>query len=72
MATVTRIDPTNLTLQSYEAQDSNLISQFDVNSVLTGSSYIEFFVYDNNKNLLYSTYNYNSYTVLNNGQSAGS
>ena len=70
MATVTRIDPTNLTLQSYEAQDSNLISQFDVNSVLTGSSYIEFFVYDNNKNLLYSTYNYNSYTVLNNGQSA--
>tara|TARA_Y100000385_G_scaffold272168_1_gene312782 strand:- start:1125 stop:7223 length:6099 start_codon:yes stop_codon:yes gene_type:complete len=70
MATVTRIDPTNLTLQSYEAQDSNLISQFDVNSVLTGSSYIEFFVYDNNNNLLYSTYNYNSYTVLNNGQSA--
>ena len=70
MATVTRIDPTNLTLQSYEAQDSNLISQFDVNSVLTGSSYIEFFVYDNNRNLLYSTYNYNSYTVLNNGQSA--
>jgi hypothetical protein len=72
MATVTRIDPTNLTLQSYEAQDSNLISQFDVNSVLTGSSCIEFFIYDNNKNLLYSTYNYNSYTVLNNGQSAGS
>ena len=70
MATVTRIDPTNLTLQSYEAQDSNLISQFDVNSVLTGSSCIEFFIYDNNKNLLYSTYNYNSYTVLNNGQSA--
>ena len=71
MATVTRIDPTNLTLQSYETQDSNLISQFDVNSVLTGSSYIEFFVYDNNKNLLYTTYNYNSYTVLNDGQSAG-
>ena len=71
MATVTRIDPTNLTLQSYESQDENLISQFDVDTVLTGSSYIEFFVYDNNQTLLYSTTNYTSYNVENDGQSAG-
>ena len=71
MATVTRIDPTNLTLQSYESQDENLISQFDVDTVLTGSSYIEFLIYDNNQTLLYSTTNYTSYNVENDGQSAG-
>ena len=70
MATVTRIDPTNLTLQSYEPQDENLISQFDVTTALTGSSYVEFFIYDNNQTLLYSTLNYNSYTVLADGQAA--
>ena len=71
MATVTRIDPTNLTLQSYESQDENLITQFGVDTVLTGSSYIEFFIYGNNQNLLYSTTNYTSYNVENDGQSAG-
>ena len=71
MADVTRIDPTNLTLQSYEPQDENLISQFDVTTALTGSSYIEFFIYDNNQTLLYSTLNYTSYNVKNDGQSAG-
>ena len=71
MADVTRIDPTNLTLQSYEPQDENLISQFDVTTALTGSSYIEFFIYDNNQTLLYSTLNYTSYNVLADGQAAG-
>ena len=51
MATVSRIDSTNLTLQSYESQDENLISQFGIDTVLTGSSYIEFFIYGNNQNL---------------------
>ena len=71
MATVSIIDPTDFTLQSYESQDENLISQFGIDTVLTSSSYIEFFVYDNNKSLLYSNFNYNSYTVENDGQSAG-
>ena len=71
MATVSIIDPTNFTLQSYEPQDENLISQFGIDTVLVNSSYIEFFVYDNNKSLLYSNFNYNSYIVQNDGQSAG-
>ena len=71
MADVFSLDPTNITLQSYSPKDENLISQFEVDMVLTGSSYIEFFVYDNNKTLLTSRYNYTSYVVLNNGQSAG-
>ena len=71
MATVTRIDPTNLTLQLYQSQDENLISQFGIDTVLTSSSYVEFFIYDNNQSLLYSTTNYISYKVENDGQSAG-
>ena len=71
MAQVNIIDPVNFTLQSYNSQDENLISQFGIDTVLTGSSYIEFFIYDNNKSLLNSNFNYNSYTIENNGQSAG-
>jgi len=71
MPTVSRIDPTDFTLQFYEPQDENLISQFDIDTVLTGSSYMEFYIYGNNQSLLYSTAAYNLYTVLNEGQSAG-
>ena len=71
MAVVTQIDPTDFSLQFYETQDENLISTFDIDTSLTGSSYIEFYVYDVNKNLLFFTTNYTSYTVENDGQSAG-
>ena len=72
MPNVTSISPTDFTLQFYETQDENLISQFEVDTVLTGSSYIEFYIYDNNQTLLNSTTNYNSYNVLNDGQAAQS
>ena len=71
MATVLTVSPEDFELQSYDLQDKNLISQFEIDKVLTGTSYMEFFVYDENKSLLESSYNYNSYTVENNGQSAG-
>ena len=71
MAIITQIDPNNFSFQLYEPQDENLISNFDVDTSLTGSSCVEFFVYDNNQNLLYTTYKYTSYTVQNDGQSAG-
>jgi hypothetical protein len=71
MAVVTQIDPNDFSFQFYESQDENLISSFDIDTSLTGSTCIEFFVYDNNQNLLYTTYNYTSYTVENDGQSAG-
>ena len=71
MTTVFTIDPNDFTFQNYEPQDESLISQFDISTTLTGSDYIEFFIYDITQNVIYSKYNYNSYTVLNNGQSAG-
>ena len=52
MAVVTQIDPNDFSFQFYESQDENLISSFDIDTSLTGSTCIEFFVYDNNQNLL--------------------
>jgi hypothetical protein len=62
----------DFTSQTYNAQDVNLIPSFEIDTTLTSESYIEFFIYDNNKNLLIPNYNFTDYTVLNNGQSAGS
>jgi hypothetical protein len=58
-------------LQNYNPQETNLIPSFEINTVLTDNSYIEYFVYDINKTILYSSYNFSQYTVLANGQSAG-
>ncbi len=69
---IVQIDTQDLTTQLYESQDTNLISTFDVNTSLSSSSYIEYFIYDLNQNLLSTEYNFTQYTVLNDGQSAGS
>ena len=66
------LNANDFTSQTYGEQDVNLISTFDVTTYLSSSSYIEFFIYDNNQNILSSQYNFSQYTVLNNGQSPGS
>lgn len=71
-ANVNQIDPQDLITQLYESKDTNLISSFDIETSFTPKSNIEFFIYDSNKNLLYTEYNYTQYKVFNNGQSAGS
>jgi hypothetical protein len=71
-AEIVQIDTQDFTSQTYEGQDSNLISSFEVNTSLSSSSYIEYFVYDNNQNLLSTDYNFTQYTILADGQSAGS
>ncbi len=70
MVEVVKIDPFSFELQTYEIQDTSLISQFDINTFLTSSSYIEFYVYDLNQNILSSNLNYNNYRVENDGQSS--
>ena len=72
MAEVTQITPTEITTQVYNQQDVGLVPSFEVNTVLTENSYIEYNVYDLNNNLLFTNYDYNSYTVLEDGQSAQS
>lgn len=71
MATeIIQIDTTDFNLQSYQLTDTNLIPSFEVNTSLSDASNIEFFIYDNNKNILHTEYNFKNYSVLNNGQSA--
>jgi len=72
MATeIIQINTQTLESQAYNSQDTNLIPTFDVNTSLTSGSYIEYFVYDLNQNLLYTDYSFTQYTVLNDGQAAG-
>jgi hypothetical protein len=72
MATeIIQIDTQQFLLQDYEVQDTNLLTSFDIDTSLSSSSYIELFVYDNNKNILSSDLNFTEYTVQNNGQSSG-
>ena len=73
MATeIIQVNTQDLTTQVYNPQDTSLISNFDISTTFSSGSYVEFFVYDNNKNLLYSEYNFTQYKVFNDGQSAGS
>jgi hypothetical protein len=71
-AEVIQIDAQSFISQTYETQQTSLISTYDVDTTLNSSSYLELFIYDNNQSILTSDYNFNQYTVLNNGQSAGS
>jgi hypothetical protein len=68
---IVQIDPTNFNPISYGSQETNLISSFGITTFFTTSSYIELHIYDLNSNLLTSNLNYTQYTVLNDGQSAG-
>jgi hypothetical protein len=66
-----QIDPQDFTSQTYGGQDTNLLTSFDVNTSLSSSSYIEYFIYDNNQTLLSKDYDFKEYAVVNDGQSAG-
>jgi hypothetical protein len=70
-AETVQINTQDFTSQTYKTQDANLISSFSVGTLLSASSYIESFIYDNSKNILSSNYNFTQYTVLADGQSAG-
>jgi hypothetical protein len=71
-AEIIQIDTQDFTSQTYGGQDTNLISTFDLSTSFTTSSYIESFIYDNNRNIITFDYNFTDYTIQNDGQSAGS
>ena len=70
MAEVIKISPSDFENQIYSPEDQTLLTPFDINTFLTGSSYIEFFIYDSNNNLLVSDLNYNQFRIENDGQAA--
>jgi hypothetical protein len=64
-AEIIPINPQDFSTQVYEGADTNLISTFEVTTNLSSSSYIEYFVYDNNQTLLSTDYNFSQYTIQN-------
>lgn len=69
---IIQINSETLTPQTYNVQEADLISSFEINTSFNTSSYIEYFVYDLDQFLLSSQYNYSKYKVINDGQSPGS
>ncbi len=64
MADVNKINPQDFLPQSYNSQDISLISNNTLQEEFSDSSYIEFYVYDLNQNLLTSNLNYTNYQIL--------
>ena len=61
MATVTPINANTFELQNYSSQDKNLLIPSEINTILTGSSSVEFHIYSLNNELLDSVLNYENY-----------
>ena len=71
MAIVTQIDSNTFELQEYSSKDENLVPQFNIETSLTQSSYIEFFTYDLNNNIVNSNINFQNYSVTDDSPSTG-
>ena len=67
----TQISADKYQFQLYKQSDSGLIPQIDIDSSLTGSSFIEFSIFDLNDQLLYFTPNYRRYSVINDSPASG-
>jgi len=51
---INQVDPTTFEYQEYSEQDNNLIDSRILDTSFTSSSdYIEYYIYDNSKNLLF-------------------
>ena len=64
-AQTTPIDFDNFISQTYNVEDTSLISTFENSNVFSTSSYIEFFIYSPSTDLLFSQPNYSNYTIQN-------
>ncbi len=71
MATVNESNPRNFEYQDYNSKDDQLIASFNIDTTLTSSSCIEFFIFDLNGNVLNSRYDYQNYQVLNTSPNGG-
>jgi len=51
--TINALDPITFELQSYSEADVNLINEVDIDTSFSSSiDYIEFYIYDQNKNII--------------------
>lgn len=64
LAYISNLDPKTLSSVSYNDTDLSIIEQQNIDTVFDpDTDYIEFFIYDFNKKLLYSTLDYRNYTI---------
>ena len=72
MATeIIQINPETFSFQEYSPQETSLITSIEVTTYLNTGSYIESFIYNLNSTIIEADYNFNNYTILNDGQSPG-
>jgi hypothetical protein len=61
---IVNVDPQTFASQEYSSQDTTLISSFTTSSIFNkAADYIEYFVLDLNKNILYPNQNYINYSI---------
>jgi len=65
MAEITQVNIQDFNTQMYESQESSLINSFEIGTTFNSQSCIEYFVYDLNKNLFLTEYNFREYTLNN-------
>jgi hypothetical protein len=66
-SSVSYVNPNTLSADGFELQDQAIIpSEFFTGSFVPGKNYVEFYVYDSQKNLLTSQYNFKDYNITDN------
>jgi len=64
LAYISNLDPNTLSSVKYNDNDLSVINQQNVDTIFDpDTDYIEFFIYDFNKKLLYSTLDYRNYSI---------
>ena len=64
---ITQVNPVDFNYQEYSLQDETLISSFLVSSSFSQTTdNIELFLFDFNKNIIVSNYEYSDFSLLNN------
>jgi hypothetical protein len=65
---IKNVNPDTLEFQEYQDEDNSLISSFDVSDVAfkPGVDTLEFHVFDSNKNIILSEYNFKKYSLIDN------
>ncbi len=67
MVEISKIDPITFEFQTYETQDETLIPSSQINTKLGDFNYLEFYIYNINKDIIYSDLNYSKYRIENGG-----
>jgi hypothetical protein len=63
MGNVITVNPFEYSIRNYESTDTGLVTEFELDSQFTNSSYIEIYVYDMNENLVRLDLNHLNYTT---------